>query len=78
MVKGLTDAQLIRRLQRLEAQLRLLSERAGVPFDDGSAGVSDEVARLARAGDRMQAAKLHAQQTGCDFVSAQRAVSDIA
>lgn len=77
MPEGLTDAQIIERLLRIEQQVRLISERLGLEYDDGSAGVSPEVAELARAGDRMGAAKLHAEQTGVDFVTAQRVVSAI-
>lgn len=75
MAEGLTDAQIIERLQRLERNVQLLAERAGVELEDPSAGVDPEVVALARAGDRMRAAKLYAERTGADFVTAQRVVS---
>ena len=75
MVEGLTDAQIIERLLRIEEQVRRISTHLGLDYDDGTAGVSPEVIELARSGDRMGAAKLHAEQSGVDFVEAQRAVS---
>jgi hypothetical protein len=77
MPEGLTDAQIIERIQRLERNLTLIAKHVGVDLDDPAANVSNEVAELARAGDRMAAAKLHAEQTGTDFVEAQRIVNAI-
>lgn len=77
MPEGLTDAQIIDRLQRLERNLALIAKHTGVELEDPAAGVSPEVADLARQGDRMQAAKLHSEQTGVDFDEAQRAVNAI-
>ncbi len=75
MPEGLTDAQIIERLQRLERNLALIAKHTGVELEDPATGVSEEVAALARQGDRMQAAKLHSEQTGTDFVEAQRVVN---
>ena len=77
MPEGLTDAQIIERLQRLERNVKLLAERAGVELEDPSAGIDPEVVALARGGDRMQAAKLYAERTGADFVTAQRVVNGL-
>jgi hypothetical protein len=77
MPEGLTDAQIIERLQRLEHNLSLIAKHVGVDLDDPAANVSTEVAELARSGDRMAAAKLHSEQTGTDFVEAQRIVNAI-
>ena len=55
MPEGLTDGQIIERLQRLERNLTLIAERIGVELEDPAAGVTEEVAILARNGDRMQA-----------------------
>lgn len=74
MVEGLTDAQIVERLLRLEAQVRELREHAGLPADEREGSVSADVLALARSGDRMGAAKLHAEQTGVDFVEAQHIV----
>lgn len=75
MVEGLTDAQIVERLLRLERQVRELRERAGLPPDEREDGIDAEVLGLARSGDRIGAAKLHAERTGVDFVEAQRVVN---
>jgi hypothetical protein len=77
VVEGLTDAQIIERLERLERNVRLLAERAGVELEEPSAGIDADVAELARSGDRMGAAKLYSERTGTDFVEAQRLISQL-
>jgi hypothetical protein len=75
LVEGLTDAQIVERLLRLETQVRELREHAGLPGDEREQGIDPEVVELARSGDRIGAAKLHAERTGADFVEAQRVVN---
>jgi hypothetical protein len=77
MPEGLTDAQLIARLERLERNVQLLAKQVGVPIEDPAVGVDPEVVELARSGDRMGAAKLYAERTGAGFVEAQRIVSGL-
>jgi hypothetical protein len=77
VAEGLTDAQIIERLKRLERNVRTLAAQAGVELDDPAAGIDDDVVDLARGGDRMGAAKLHAERTGIDFVEAQRIVNSL-
>jgi hypothetical protein len=77
MPTGLSEAQLIDRLERMETQLRVLYERMGLEYDDGTAGIPPEVVELARAGNRMRAAQLYSERTGREFVDAQRVVSRI-
>jgi hypothetical protein len=77
MPAGLTDAQIIERLNRLEKNISLIASHLGIELDDPAAAVSPDVAELARRGDRMAAAKLHSEQTGADFVEAQRVVNAI-
>lgn len=77
MVEGLTDAQIIERLQRLERNVKLLADRAGVELEDPAAGIDPDVVELARSGDRMGAAKLYSERTGADFVEAQRIVNEL-
>jgi hypothetical protein len=77
MPEGLTDAQLIERLERLERNVRRLAEDAGVELEDPAAGVDPEVLGLARSGDRMGAAKLYSERAGVDFVEAQRLVNSL-
>jgi hypothetical protein len=76
MPEGLTDAQIIDKISRLERNVSLIASHLGIELDDPAAAVSQEVAELART-DRIQAAKLHAEQTGVDFVEAQRIVNAI-
>ena len=40
MVEGLTDAQIIERLLRIEEQVRRISAQLGLEYDDGTAGLS--------------------------------------
>ena len=77
MPEGLTDAQVIERLQRLERNVKLLAERAGVEIEDPGRGVDADIAELARSGKRMEAAKLLSERTGTDFVSAQGVVNGL-
>lgn len=75
MAEGLSEAQIVERLLRLEQQVRELREHAGLVPDEREDGVDPEVLALARSGDRMGAAKLHAERTGADFLEAQRIVN---
>ena len=75
--EGLTDAQIIERLQRLERNVAKLAAAAGVTLEDPGAGIDPAVVERARAGDRMGAAKLHSERTGTDFAAAQRVVNSL-
>ena len=77
MADAPSEAQIIARLERLERVVRLLAERTGVGIEDPADAVPPEVVELARAGNRMQAAKLYAERTGADFLTAQRVVNGI-
>ena len=77
MPEGLTDAQIMDRIQRLERNLERVAAAAGVDLEDPAAGVDPDVAELARSGDRMGAAKLLTERTGVDFVEAQRIVNSL-
>jgi hypothetical protein len=68
------DPELAQRLERMEAQLRLLSAQAGLPYD-GSAVVPGEVIALARSDERIKAALRLTEMTGIDFAEAQRVVA---
>ena len=75
MPEGLTDAQIIERLERLERNVRLLAGRLGVDIEDPANGADPEILELARSGQRMEAAKLYAERAGVDFVTAQKYVN---
>jgi hypothetical protein len=77
MAMALSEAQLQERVQRLEEQLRAVYERLGMQYDDGTTGVPNDVVELARAGNRMRAAQLYSERTGCDFREAQAVVNRI-
>jgi hypothetical protein len=77
MAEGLTDAQIAERLARIERNLGLLAEAAGIELEDPAAGIDPEVVELARSGRRMEAAQLLVQRTGTDFVEAQRVVGTL-
>lgn len=72
-----SEAQLIARIERLERQVRMLAERTGVGIENPTDGVDPEVVELVRGGQRMQAAKLYAERTGADFITAQRVVNGL-
>jgi hypothetical protein len=75
MPEGLTEAQIVERLLRLERNVRALAEQAGVEIEDPAVGVDSDIVELARSGDRMGAAKLYAERGGTDFVTAQGVVN---
>ena len=75
MAEGLTDAQIVERLLRLERNVAKLAATAGVEIEDPGAGVDPDIAELARSGDRMGAAKLLSERTGVSFVEAQGIVN---
>jgi hypothetical protein len=75
--EGLTDAQVIARLERLERNVRALAEHIGVSLEDPAVGIDTDIVELARSGDRIGAAKLYAERTGADFVEAQRIVTEL-
>ena len=77
MPEGLTDAQVIERLERLERNVKAIAAHLGVAIEDPAAAVDADVVALARSGDRMRAAKLYSERAGCDFVTAQRVVNDL-
>ena len=77
MSRGLTQAQIVERIERLEQAVNALVDEIAPEVEDPAASVDPEVVKLARDGKRMEAAKLHAEKTGVSFVDAQKAVSAI-
>jgi|tagenome__1003787_1003787.scaffolds.fasta_scaffold19365426_2 hypothetical protein len=71
----LTEAEITERLDRMEAQLRLLSAHAGIPYGDGVESIPSEVVALARGDERIKAALRLTEMTGMDFAEAQRLVN---
>ncbi|OJZ68769.1 hypothetical protein BRW65_25185 [Mycobacterium paraffinicum] len=83
------DSHVYRRLALLEQQVRLLSEKLGVPCptfgsDAGAApsgvfenGVPAEVVAMARAGNKIGAIKLYRELTGAGLREAKEAVDPL-
>jgi len=69
--------QIFKRLQRIEAQVALLSQQAGVPFEDPAANAPPEVLELVRAGDRMGAIRKYRELTGAGMQEAQELVETL-
>jgi ribosomal protein L7/L12 len=68
---------LFARLQGAEAQLALLSEKAGVPYEHAAAQVPAEALELAQAGDRIGAIRRYRELTGADGKQAREVVSQL-
>jgi ribosomal protein L7/L12 len=69
--------QIAERMRGIEAQLALLSEKAGVPYAPPSDGAPPEVVALARSGDQMGAIKRYRELTGAGFDEARQVVSGL-
>jgi ribosomal protein L7/L12 len=69
--------QFFRRFERLEAQLALVSEKLGVPFDYPAATVPAEVVELARSGDRLAAIKRYRELTNASSDEARDVVAGL-
>jgi ribosomal protein L7/L12 len=65
------------RLRAIEAQLALLSEKAGVPYEAPSAGVPQEVVELVQAGKKLDAIKKYRELTGAGGDEAREVVAGI-
>jgi hypothetical protein len=64
------DPTLLKRLTRIEAQLEILSDRAGVPYDRPGATLPPSVRELMIAGKTVQAAKELMDLTGVSLAEA--------
>jgi hypothetical protein len=65
------------RLSAIEAQLKVLSDKAGVSYEEPFAELPPDVLELAQSGKKMEAAKLYRQLTGADGKEAIEAVGRI-
>ena len=65
------------RLRRLEEQVAQLSARAGLPWDDGTAGMPAHVVSLAREGKKIEAIKAYREATGVGLAEAKDAVDQL-
>ena len=73
----MSEEHVLERIRQLEAQVRLLSEKLGVPYGEVPDAMPEEVVRLAREDKRLQAINRYRELTGADLTTAQRAVASI-
>ena len=74
---GLDDPTLHKRLTRIEAQLEILSERAGVPYDRPGADLPPTVRELAMAGQKIHAIQELIRLTGMSLAEAKQRLDDL-
>lgn len=69
--------QVFERLRKIEAQLAVLSEKAGVPYEAPSQTVPEEVLKLVESGDRIGAIRKYRELTGCGAEEAKEMVAGL-
>jgi ribosomal protein L7/L12 len=65
------------RLRAIEAQLALLSEKAGVPYEAPGSDVPEDVVELAKEGKTLEAIKRYRELTGAGGDEAREVVAGI-
>lgn len=70
------------RLDQLEAQVRYLAERTGIPLPDfravASSALSPEIQAEIAKGNKLNAIKLYREATGCDLGTAKKVIDSYA
>jgi ribosomal protein L7/L12 len=74
---GMQFERINERLRAIEAQLALLSEKAGVEYHSPSEGVPEDVVELATAGKTLEAIKRYRELTGAGGDEAREVVAGI-
>jgi ribosomal protein L7/L12 len=69
--------QVFERLRAIEAQLAILSEKAGVPYQAPSENVPTEVVELVEQGDRIAALRKYRELTGCGMDEAKEVIAKL-
>jgi ribosomal protein L7/L12 len=69
--------QINERLRAIEAQIGVLSEKAGVPYETPGADVPEDVVDLVKAGKQMDAVKRYRELTNASFEDARDAVNSV-
>jgi ribosomal protein L7/L12 len=67
--------QINERFRRIEAQIAILSEKAGVPWEEPAAEVPTDVVELAEAGKTMEAITRYRELTNADLEQARAVVT---
>jgi len=74
----MTDDRVYDRLSLLEAQVRYLAERTGIPLPDfgavGSSALSAAVQAEIAKGNKINAIKLYREETGCSLQTAKSVI----
>jgi ribosomal protein L7/L12 len=74
----MSDGDVYERLNRLEAQVRYLSEHTRIPLPDFGAvagsGLSPEIQAEIAKGNKINAIKLYREATGCDLATAKKVI----
>ena len=68
---------ILNRLAAIESQLKVLSDKAGVSYEEPMSEIPEEVVQLARGGDRIKAAQRYRELTGADGKEAMQVVGGI-
>jgi hypothetical protein len=63
------------RFRAIEAQLALISEKLGIPYENPADSVPQEVVELVHAGKRVEAATRYRQLTNASFDEAREVIS---
>lgn len=69
--------QIFKRLEAIEDQMAIVSEKVGVPYARPGAGAPPEVKQLVQAGDRIGAIKKYRELTGADIEEAKAAIAEL-
>jgi ribosomal protein L7/L12 len=67
-------AQVGERLAGIEAQLAVLSEKAGVPYSPPNEGIPQEIVDLVHAGNKIEAIRQYRIMTGASLDESRRVV----
>jgi ribosomal protein L7/L12 len=69
--------QIFERLRAIEAQLAVLSEKAGVAYEAPSREAPEEVVELVQQGDRVGAIRKYRELSGCGMEQAQEMIGKL-
>ena len=71
-------SELYERVALLEAQVRYLSERTGIPLPDfrsiAQSQLTPEIQQLIASGNKIGAIKAYREATGCDLATAKKVI----
>lgn len=69
--------QVFERLRKIEEQLAVLSEKAGVPYEAPSKSAPEAVVEMVQQGDRIGAIRKYRELTGCGMDEAKEVVAGL-